>query len=231
MTIGVQLAARLGIPAAELPHLTEALTHRSYAAENRIDCDYQRLEFLGDAVLETLVSELLVRRYPAATEGEMSQIRAALVREESFAGIARHLRLGDFIRLGKGEREAGGAARDSVLADIFEAVIGAVFLDRGFEEARRIVVRLIDELYPDPAAVRGGVNPKGALQELTQGRWGEPPVYRLLDSRGPDHARIFEVEVRVRGVVATATAPGRRAAEIEAARKMLSYLKEENPRL
>ena len=220
-----KLKAQLGVPEQALPHLEEALTHRSYASENQLDYDYQRLEFLGDAVLELVLSESLFRRYPRSDEGEMSKMRSALVREESFARLAREWNLGSYLRLGRGERDSGGADRNSVLADIFEAVIGALFLDCGLEAVKQAVAEPLAKLFPEPLALLRELNPKGTLQELAQERWGAHPTYEILQIRGPGHAQIYEVEVRLRNWVAAGRGEGRRAAESCAARNLLAYLR------
>ncbi len=214
----------LGVP---LPHLEEALTHRSYAAENQLSFHYQRLEFLGDAVIDLILSELLFARYPAANEGLLSQLRAAVVREESLARFARSWELDSMVRLGKGARETGGAARNALLADVFEALLGAIHLDAGFDAARQVMEKVLYTHYPDPAALLPDMNPKGTLQEFAQRHGGTPPAYRILRTSGPDHALSYEVEVHMGEYIAFGRGEGRRAAESAAAEALLRHLRTE----
>ncbi len=203
--------------------LREALTHRSYAVENGLDYDNQRLEFLGDAVLEIILTDHLYHRFPDADEGELTRMRSGLVRESALAALARKLELGSYLLTGKGEQEAGGAERDSTLADLFEAVLGAAYLETGYEKLRPLLIDLFDREFPDPRRMLVHINPKGALQELSQGRWGEQPEYRVLSVTGPEHLPTFEVEVRLHGHVALGRAAGRKSAESMAARELLEY--------
>ncbi len=204
--------------------LREALTHRSYAVEHGLKYDNQRLEFLGDAVLEILLTDYLYHRYPEADEGVLTRMRSGLVKESALAHLARKLELGTFLLTGKGEQESHGMERDSTLADLFEAVLGAVYLESGFESARKFLIGLFEKEFPDPLAMLSDINPKGALQEFTQSRWNEQPVYSIVAVSGPEHRPSYEVEVRVHGFVANGRAAGRKAAEIQAARQLLSYL-------
>ena len=205
--------------------LREALTHRSYAVEHELKFDNQRLEFLGDAVLEIALSEYLFLRYPDADEGVLTRMRAALACEAAIAGLARKLRLGEYLFVGKGETGAGGAKRESTLADLFEAVTAALYLAGGFERAKSFLMELFVGQYPDPMAMLEEINPKGSLQELSQGRWGEHPEYSVFRVSGPEHHPVFEVEVRLHRFVARGEGPGRRAAESAAAANLLRYLK------
>jgi ribonuclease-3 len=176
--------------------LRSALIHSSYANE-REDAseDNERLEFLGDAVLELCVSEEVFRRFPEATEGQMTRIRSGLVKEKSLADAARSLRLDQYLLLGKGEESQGGRQRDSLLADALEAVFGAVFLDGGFLAAKTLILRLFGESWPDTPEVRAAKDHKSRLQEITQQRFRTLPVYRLESTDGPEHAKVFRVEV------------------------------------
>ena len=205
--------------------LREALTHRSYAVEHELKFDNQRLEFLGDAVLEIALSEYLFRRYPAADEGVLTRMRAALACEAAIAELARKLQLGDYLFTGKGETGAGGAKRESTLADLFEAVTAALYLAGGFALAKSFLLDLFAEYCPDPMAMLEEINPKGSLQELSQGRWGEHPEYAVFRVSGPEHHPVFEVEVRLHKFVARGEGPGRRAAESAAAANLLRYFK------
>ena len=205
--------------------LTEAFTHRSHAAEKGLDYDNQRLEFLGDAVVELVLSDRLFSRYPHEDEGLLSRMRAALVCEASLAELARQLELGRYLRIGRGERDSGGASRASMLADLFEAMIGAYYLDCGYEAARGFLTDLYDRVWPDPRRLVESNNPKGELQELSQAKWGEHPVYTVLSVSGPEHQPVYEVEVSLHGYLASASAAGRRLAETAAARERLDHLR------
>lgn len=177
--------------------LIEALTHSSYINErklNRTDC-YERLEFLGDAVLETVSSEFLFNIHTEATEGELSKHRASLVCETRLAESARRIGIGEYILLGKGERLCKGYDKPSILADVTEAVIGAVFLDAGFEQARKLILEsvLIDREMSDYR------DSKSALQELVQSKGTASIVYETIEEIGPDHNKEYTVKVMVNG--------------------------------
>ena len=188
-----------------LAHLGEALTHPSFANEQRVGrrVDNQRLEFLGDAVLGFLVSELLMARMPAAKEGDLSLLRSQLVNTEALAAWARSIDLGASLRLGRGADAAGERERDTVLADAVEALVGAVHLDVGVDAARELVHAIVLEpLTQLEAGQRGGRDPKSELQELVQAQGGSSPRYRLVGAEGPDHRRAFLVAVEIDGEVA-----------------------------
>ena len=223
-----KLKALLPVPFAADQLLLEALTHRSYAVEHNLDYDNQRLEFLGDAVLEIVLTEHLFRRYPKSAEGELTRMRSALVRESALAVLARRINLGRCLRIGRGEQESGGAERESTLADLFEAVLGAFYLGAGFDAVRSFLLPLIEAEFPDPRRLLTEINPKGALQEFSQSRWGEQPQYIVTHVSGPEHQPTYEVEVRLHGFVAIGRAAGRRAAETRAAQLLLNHLTREN---
>jgi len=198
-----------------------ALTHRSRGNPNN-----ERLEFLGDAVLNMVVAELLFRARPDVPEGDLSRLRARIVRERTLAEVARELELGDHVLLGPGELKSGGFLRDSILADAVEALIGAVFLDGGFEAARALIQRLMDgriEALPDAETLK---DPKTRLQELLQGRSLKLPEYAVTNECGADHDRSFTVVCRVEILDApiSATAGSRRKAEQAAARRALEMI-------
>lgn len=204
---------------AELLRL--ALTHRSCGNPNN-----ERLEFLGDAVLNMVVAELLFNARPDVPEGDLSRLRARIVRERTLAEIARQLELGGHVLLGPGELKSGGFLRDSILADALEAVIGATFLDGGFEAARNLIERLTGEriaALPDAEALK---DPKTRLQELLQGRSLSLPQYEVVNEWGADHDRKFTVECRVQTLDSPiqATATSRRKAEQAAASNALETL-------
>lgn len=194
--------------------LRQALTHRSHGTFNN-----ERLEFLGDGVLNCVVAHLLYQRFPKLPEGDLSRLRAHLVKEVTLSQIAQNLSLGDHLVLGEGELRSGGWRRPSLLADALEAVIGAVFLDAGFEAAQATVARLYAPLleHLDPKAV--GKDPKTLLQEYLQGRKLALPEYVLLATEGEAHCQTFRVECRIPalGIHARGEGGSRRAAEQQAA--------------
>lgn len=198
-----------------------ALTHRSRGNPNN-----ERLEFLGDGVLNMVVAELLFHARPNAPEGDLSRLRARIVRERTLAEVARSLDLGDQVLLGPGELKSGGFLRDSILADALEALIGAVFLDGGFDAARGLVERLMSariEVLPDAEALK---DPKTRLQELLQARGFKLPEYEVIDERGADHDRTFTVICTVEMLAGPieATSTSRRKAEQAAAKRALELI-------
>ncbi len=200
--------------------LTRALTHRSAGRDN-----YERLEFLGDALVNTIISIGLYQRYARAAEGDLTRLRAALIRESSLAEIARSLNLSDYLLLGSGELKSGGFRRDSILADTLEALVAAVFLHHGWDECRRLVDALFESAFAkvDPEAAKDS---KTRLQELLQGRGLGLPEYRLIDSHGKDHDKTFVMacEVVALGTAAQATGRSRKHAEQAAAEAVLTLL-------
>ncbi len=205
--------------------LKTALTHRSFAVENGLAYDNQRLEFLGDAVLEIILTEYLYLLYPFEDEGNMTKMRSAMVREEALAEFSRKLNLGSFIYMGKGELENNGNDRNSTLADLFEALLGAWYLDGGMDVLKDFVLGLIREFFPDPAYLLRTLNPKGILQEYSQKHWGAPPVYTVIRTSGPEHSLTYEVEVRIDNYCAAGAAQSRKNAESAAAAALLRELK------
>jgi ribonuclease-3 len=202
--------------------LERALTHRSYGADHN-----ERLEFLGDAVLSLVVSSLLFERLGDSDEGDLTRVRAHLVREDSLYRAALQLGLPDALRLGEGEARGGGAMRSSILADALEALIGATFLDGGLPAARNLVHSLFGEVIETTEAGSWAKDAKTELQELLQARKIPVPSYRILATRGQAHAQTFEVECAVPTLSLRETGEGksRRAAEQEAARRMLETLR------
>lgn len=188
-----------GLEFAERRLLQMAFIHSSYvneAADSEID-DNERLEFLGDSILSTVVSELLYARFPRAREGELTGMRAALVRRETLARYAKHLHLGDYLLLGHGEDESGGRKRPATLCATFEAVVGAIYLDQGMEAVKRFVEPL---LHADLARIeRAAVHKdaKSRLQEWAQSNLGQSPKYRVVDEQGPDHDKHFTSQVQI----------------------------------
>lgn len=201
MKLPDELARRLAIT-EDLPNLEQALTHPSYSNEKRRGprVDYQRLEFLGDAVLGLCVSELLMASFPEAKEGQLSLLRSSLVNTEALAAWARSVGLGAALFMGRGADAAGERGQSSVLADAVEALVAAVYLDLGMAEARALTERIVAEAL---AAQRSGPvrDSKSELQERVQKTGGPTPRYRVTRSEGPDHSRTFVVEVEVDGAV------------------------------
>lgn len=210
-----ELTTKLGVE-IDPELLVVALTHRSYAYEHPGTTHNERLEFLGDSILGQAVTVMLFRRFPELAEGGLAKRRASLVSTLALAEIARTLGLGPHVRLGHGERMTGGADKDSILADTMEAVFGACFLSCGAEEARDLVLRLVEPLMDDPDRFGVQLDPKTALQEQAYHR-GFEFNYRLTAS-GPDHARVFAAEV-VSGdeVLGAGEGSSKKAAEAQAA--------------
>lgn len=209
--------------------LKEALTHRSYAVENKLKYDNQRLEFLGDAVLEIILTEYLYKIYPEADEGVMTKMRSALAQQEAIAKLARILNLGSYMYIGRGEAASGGSDRDSTLCDLFEALLGACYLDAGMKVARRFVLTLVKNEFPAPHRMLLNLNPKGSLQEYTQHKYGCPPVYQVLSVSGPEHNPCYEVEVTVGDYKALGQGGARRQAEFAAADGLLKIFAVKDP--
>ncbi len=207
--------------------LEQAMTHSSYANEHRMGAqsDNERLEFLGDAVLELVSSEFLYLNFPELSEGDLSKTRASLVCEPTLAIAARKLLLGDFIRLSHGERMSGGHMRDSILSDAMEALLGAMFLDDGMESARRLIEEYI-LIDIENRAMR--FDSKTRLQELVQSRYPLDELsYLLTGESGPDHNKQFTVEVHLHGeCIGQGTASSKKHAQQEAAYQGLLYLRE-----
>jgi len=216
------LQRRLGHQFANESLLQRALTHRSFGAAHN-----ERLEFLGDAVLNLAVSRLLFDRFGDSDEGDLTRVRAHLVREDSLHRAALALGLPEVLRLSEGEARGGGAMRASILADAMEAVIGAVFLEQGYEAALGVVQRLFGEVIQATEVESWSKDAKTELQEWLQARRLPVPAYRIAATRGEKHAQTFEVECAVPTLALVERGEGRsrRAAEQEAARRLLGVLK------
>jgi ribonuclease-3 len=190
-----ELLSAIQVPlGAEL--LDRALMHRSFAYENGGLPTNERLEFLGDSVLGLIVTDTLFRQYPDLPEGQLAKLRAAVVNMRALAGVARGLKLGEYVRLGKGEEGTGGRDKSSILADTLEAVIGAVYLDKGLPEADALVHRLFDPVIARSARLGAGLDWKTSLQELTAAEVLGVPEYHV-DESGPDHQKSFRATVRI----------------------------------
>lgn len=209
--------------------LNEALTHSSYASEKALDYDNQRLEFLGDAVIELIVTDYLFNKFKEKNEGEFTAIRSSIVQKVTLANIARSLDLKNYIFLGKGEKESDGSNRDSTLCDAFEAVIGAIYLDGGLKEAERVFLQIAGKIIEELSADVFLSNPKGLLQEMLQKTKGIKPVYLLKEVAGPQHLPMFTIELYVNGEkVSEGKGSNKKQAEIEAATAALKLLFEKN---
>nr|WP_210427425.1 ribonuclease III [Rhizobacter sp. SG703] len=216
------LQNRLGYRFTQPDLLTRAVTHRSFGVDHN-----ERLEFLGDVVLSLAISDLLFERFAGSDEGDLTRVRAHLVREDSLHKVALLIGLPEVLRLSDGEARGGGAQRPSILADALEAVIGAAYRDGGFEAAQALVQRLFGEVIETTDLDNWSKDAKTELQEWLQARRLPVPAYRIVATRGQAHAQTFEVECAVPALALTETGEGRsrRAAEQEAARGMLVALK------
>jgi ribonuclease-3 len=222
-----ELEARLGLTFTDQARALTALTHKSYVNEHREEAaeDNERLEFLGDAVVDLVVSHRLMERFPRAREGELSKMRAAVVDEAGLAAMARSLGLGWLLRLGRGEELTGGREKSSLLADAMEAVIAAVFLERGLPGAQALVDRSLEEAYARASAGTLDRDYKTQLQEVCQSRFRLSPRYRVTAEHGPDHDKVFEVEVAVKGeAMGAGTGRSKKDAEQVAACRALEAL-------
>jgi ribonuclease-3 len=215
------LQQTIGVPFRDVSLLQQAFIHSSYINENP-SCqllDNERLEFLGDALLSFIVAEKLYHEFPHFGEGELTEIRILLVRQETLAQLALALKLGDYLHLGKGEEATGGRERQTNLADVFESLVGAIFLDQGLDAARDFVLSNFGSRLERVRAEGIWRNYKALLQEFTQAKFRQLPTYRVVEVSGPDHDKGFTVEVvlgdRVLGV---GSGKSKRAAEMEAAR-------------
>ncbi|MDP8978047.1 MAG: ribonuclease III [Actinomycetota bacterium] len=219
-----RLEAALGVELGDRELLVQALTHRSHAFEAGGLPHNERLEFLGDAVLALVVTERIYRRYADASEGRLAKLRAAAVNTHSLAGVARRLDLGRAVRLGRGEEHSGGRDKDSILADTLEALLGAVYLDRGLEVVEDVIDRLFADLIDDLAGRRESLDYKTSLQELTAREWSSLPSYHVT-AEGPDHRKRFTATVRVEGErVGLGLGRSKKEAEQQAAREAFATL-------
>lgn len=216
------LENRLGHTFGDSRLLLRALTHRSFGADHN-----ERLEFLGDAVLGLAISGMLFERFAGSDEGDLSRVRAALVRQDSLHRIALAIGLPQVLRLGEGEARSGGAQRPSILADALEALFGAVYLDGGFEAARGVVQGLFAAQITEPGLRAGSKDAKTELQEWLQARRHPVPGYAIVATRGQAHEQVFVVSCNVPalGLTETGEGPSRRAAEQVAAQALLAKLK------
>lgn len=207
-----------------------ALTHKSYANENKVPYHNERMEFLGDAVLNLVVSEYLMKTCPDSTEGDLSRLRAAVVSEPALAAIAREIGLGRYILLGRGEEQTGGRDKGSLLANCLEALIASIYLDTGKESADAFVIRFFENIIKKTCTSRGTLDHKTELQELCQERIKQLPEYKVVSESGPDHQKQFEVEVWIKGQVSgRGIGRSKKEAEQRAAKEAIARLTEDVP--
>lgn len=215
MTLDLDVVSnRVGHVFVDPALLVRALTHRSFGTDHN-----ERLEYLGDSIVNCVIALELYQRYPGLSEGDLSRLRANLVNQQALLRIAQAMRLGPHLRLGEGELRSGGAERPSILADSVEAIVGAVMLDGGFSAAQQVVRGLFAESLVAVNPNSSGKDPKTLLQEFTQGKAMPLPVYTLLGIHGHAHAQVFQVQCTIDqlGISTEGQGPSRRAAEQEAA--------------
>ena len=228
MRPGEAFAARIGLPARDIDLLEQALVHSSWHHEHRDAAvgHNERLEFLGDSVVNLAISDALYSRHPEDDEGYLSARRAAIVSTTGLARLAGRIDLGQSLLLGEGEAQRSGRRRPSLLASAFEAVAGALYLDLGFETVREWLIGLAAPELDADAPIGALKSPKSRLQEFTQRRSGQRPAYRLVDATGPDHEKSFRIEVWVDGeLLGVGEGPSRRTAETAAAAQALDRLR------
>jgi ribonuclease-3 len=221
-----QLAKSLGIKFNDISILDRALVHRSYLNENRsIEKSNERLEFLGDAVLELIVSQYLYNKYPDREEGDLTSFRSAIVRTESLAQASRELNYGDYLKMAKGEEESGGRDKDYILANTFEAVLGAIFLDQGLNICRDLVNKVLLLKVENIVENRLDIDGKTKIQEVAQAKYKLTPTYEVIKEHGPDHDKIFIVAVKIGNkVIGKGEGSSKQKAEEAAAQKGLEYI-------
>ncbi len=226
----VDLQKTLGVTLKKLALLEQALVHSSYVNENPdlVSGHNERLEFLGDAVLDFIVADKLYRDFPDLAEGEMTKLRAALVRRDTLARVARAIGLGNFLYMGKGEETSGGRGKTPNLAGALESVIAAVYLDRGAKTAGDMVIRLLGGEWEKVTSQDTGTDYKSELQELAQSRFRLMPSYHIVAESGPDHDKTFTVEVILNAeTLGRGMGKSKKLAETEAARAALKKLEQD----
>jgi ribonuclease III len=230
MNILHELEDRIAYRFNDINLLCTALTHRSYVNENQqlAVSDNERFEFLGDSVLGLCVSDLLVKKYVHSPEGDLTKIRASLVNEKNLAQIAHDLKIGDCLLIGRGEENSGSRDKESFLADSFEAVVAAVYLDSDFDKVRTIITKLIEPLPGDDNVSSEYFDYKTALQELCQKKYKTVPIYMVTDSTGPDHDKSFSVKVMiVNKLTEFGSGKSKKEAEKQAAQKAWETIRDE----
>jgi ribonuclease III len=214
----------------DIAFLEEALRHRSYVNEQNVGInDNERFEFLGDAVLSLVIGSLLMLRHPEFKEGDLSMLRADLVNETQLAGIARALDIGSYVQLGKGELQTGGMDKSSILADTYEAIIAAVYLDGGYYAAYRMLEYHFASLFDSISLHSTKYHSKSQLQELAQSKRHLTPIYKVINESGPDHDKSFTVQLRVGSLSTLGAGKSKKLAEQDAAGKALELIAKEDP--
>jgi len=217
-----KLEDRLNYSFRDKKLIIEALTHKSY----KQPYNNERLEFLGDAVLDLIVGQYLFEKFPNHDEGKLSKMRASLVNEEGFTRLAKHIGLGNQLFLSNAEENNDGRSKPSLLSNAFEAIIGALYLEAGLDRAREISIKLLEEVYPDISLDTLFKDYKTTLQEMTQARYGTTPEYKLVGSHGPDHKKEFEIAVYIDNKeYARASGKSKKIAQQEAASLAITMLK------
>jgi ribonuclease-3 len=219
-----QLESILGIKFTNKKLLEEAITHKSYAIEKNKPYWNERLEFLGDSVLSCVVADYLYSKFPDSPEGYLSRIKSQLVSKQTLVKLARELNLGNFILLSRGEESTGGRTRESNLANAIEAIIGAIYLDKGFETAKNFILKHIAN-----KKISLEVDYKSKLQEISQAKYKVLPVYKVISETGPEHNKNFEVEVKVKNrILGIGRGKSKKEAEQLAAKEAIKILKKES---
>ena len=219
----------LGYRFSKIDLLDNALIHRSFVNENPAlsRSDNERLEFLGDAVIGLCLSDLLIRKFPDYAEGQLSKLRAYVVNEQSLAGLARKLNIGDHILLGRGEEGSGGRTKASILSNAFEAIAAAIHLDCGFEKTYKFLENIFEPIIEEGIKSVIYKDYKTALQEICQNRFKETPRYTLINETGPDHDKVFEISLTIAGkITSTGTGKSKKEAEQAAAKDALKRIKD-----
>lgn len=221
-----ELEKIIGIVFKKKRLLTLALTHRSYVNEHKsVKNHNERLEFLGDAVLELITSEYLFKRYSSRAEGDLTSFRAALVRTDSLADTAKEMGVGEYMRLSKGEEDTGGREKSYLLANTFEAIVGAIYLDQGYEISTEFVYRFLIKKIDDIVKNRLDIDSKTRIQEIAQSKYKVIPSYEVTDATGPDHDKEFTVVIKINGkVIGQGCGGSKQRAEEDAATQGLKYL-------
>ncbi|MDY0096995.1 MAG: ribonuclease III [Candidatus Dojkabacteria bacterium] len=221
---------KIGVEFKDKDLLLLALTHRSYVNEHKdTDSHNERLEFLGDAVLELITSDYLFSTYPERTEGDLTSFRAALVRTESLADTAQEIGVGEEMRLSKGEEDTGGRSKNYLLANALEAIIGAIYLDSGYEVARDFVHTHLLKKIDHIVANRLDIDSKTKIQELTQSKYKVTPSYEVIEEEGPDHDKRFTVVVKINGKeIGKGFGTSKQKAEEDAAKSGVEYIENDN---
>ncbi len=215
-----QLQQKIGYSFSDISLLETAMTHRSAGMKNN-----ERSEFLGDSILGFIIADHLFHQFPGADEGQLSRLRASLVKKETLASIGKSLSIGNYLKLGQGELRSGGHTRDSILADAVEAVIAAIYLDAGYQKARDFIFELFKEKLEEVTLEKGRKDPKTRLQEYLQSHSIELPVYEIVESSGPQHRQQFKVSCAIKQekLVTIGSGSSRRKAEQDAASRMLEH--------